>query len=362
MKRTLCLAFLLLTSSQNGSSAPRDPAGFLSSVPALTQWVAIGSPKSLNAEDYAKSQGRDFNILNEYGFLRMAQQDFARDGGRITAELFEMMDFAAAYGFYTFSRKPEAKPLEKIGNIGQELEQSITFVQNKYFVRLSTGVREAAPRTSLMRLGNAVSQLLPTSFSGPPILTHLPRENLVPSSAVFVLGFQALRHRYPPLGQSDIFGMSNGAEGVLAEYRFPEDAATLLLISYPTQQLAKKFLESGYQAYSARHLSQSLFYKREGPLAVLVFGARTAEVATKLLDRISYVSTVSWDPKTQPLGVARMMLNIFLYTGVMLSISLIAGIFFGLLRIIVKKTLPGRIFDHPNNAEVIKLNLQFPRE
>jgi hypothetical protein len=362
MKRIPCLTTLLLAILQVGYSNPQGSGSFLDSVPALTQWETAGDRLTLQAEGYLKSNAGNSSILNEYGFVRLIRQDFAKEGERIKVEVFEMIDSAAAYGYYTFIREQEAKPLEKIGNIGQDLGQSIELAQNRYFVRVTASGHNSSLHAGLLKIGYAISQLLPTSFSTPAVIARLPRENLVRNSAVFVLGFRALVQRYPFLGNADIFGLANGAEAVMAEYRFPDDSATLLLISYPTQQLAKKFLENGYQAFAARNPDQPVFYKREGPLAALVFGSKSAEVATTLLDRISYASTVSWDPKAQPLGVARMMLNIFLYTGIMLSIALVAGILFGLFRITMKMILPGRIFDRPESTELIRLNLQVPKE
>jgi hypothetical protein len=334
----------------------------LGSVTTLTQWETAGERLTLEAEAYLKSNARNSIILNEYGFVRLIQQDFAKEGEKIKVEVFEMIDSAAAYGYYTFVREQEGKPLEKIGNIGQELGQSIEFAQNRYFVRLTAPGHNSSLHAGLLKIGYAISQLLPTRFSTPEVIGRLPRENLVRNSAVFVMGFRALVQRYPFLGNEDIFGLANGAEAVMANYRFPDDSATLLLISYPTQQLAKKSLENGYQSFAARNPDQPVFYKREGPLAALVFGSKSAEVATTLLDRISYASMVSWDPKAQPLGVARMMLNIFLYIGIMLSTALVAGILFGLFRITVKMVLPGRVFDRPESTQLIRLNLQVPKE
>jgi hypothetical protein len=56
------------------------------------------------------------------------------------------------------------------------------------------------------------------------------------------------------------------------------------------------------------------------------------------------------------------MLNIFLYIGIMLSTALVAGILFGLFRITVKMVLPGRVFDRPESTQLIRLNLQVPKE
>jgi hypothetical protein len=77
---------------------------------------------------------------------------------------------------------------------------------------------------------------------------------------------------------------------------------------------------------------------------------------------MSYVSMVSWDPKAQPLSVARMMLNIFLYIGFMLALTLTAGIAFGLVRVLLKRFFPNRLFDRPETMEIIRLNLLHPKK
>jgi hypothetical protein len=131
-----------------------------------------------------------------------------------------------------------------------------------------------------------------------------------------------------------------------------------MLIYYPTQQLAKKYLESGYSTYMTQNPDRSVFFKRDGPQVALVLDAKSGEIAMSLLEKISYVSTVSWDPKAQPIPVAQMMLNIFNYIGVMLALALGAGLMFGLARILLKRFYPGRFFDRPEVMEIIRLNLK----
>jgi hypothetical protein len=191
----------------------------------------------------------------------------------------------------------------------------------------------------------------------PPIVARLPKVKLTKGSEFFFLGFRALNQKVP-LGNSDIFGLANGAEAVMAEYQFPADAAKLILVYYPTQQLAKKYLESGYRACMAQNPHQTLFFKRDGPQVALVLDAKSAEAATSLLEKISYVSSVSWDPKAEPIPVARIMMNIFIYTGVMLALTLGIGLLFGLTRMLLTRFYPNRFFDRPEAVEIIRLNLK----
>jgi len=130
---------------------------------------------------------------------------------------------------------------------------------------------------------------------------------------------------------------------------------------YPTQQLAGKYLQSGYRQLMRQHPDWQVFYKREGPLVVMVLDSTDPEIASSFLDKVSYVSSVSWDPKAEPLSVGHMMLSVFLYVGAVIAITLVAGLGFGLLRVLISWLFPGKIFDREESYEVIRLKLPPPR-
>ena len=361
MKNAIWLSMLLCgLFVARDSSAVDAPAKALKSIPEILDWKMDGDMEFYKPEDDPAKLGQEAEILKEYGFASVSRQGYLKNHVRARVEIDEMLDPAAAFGLFTFSRKPESKPLERIGNAGEERPLNIVFFQNRYYVKLTSNSMSPDIQNDLRALGRIISHLLPTSFSAPAIVTLLPKENLVRESTLFVQGPLALNKKFP-LGAGDPFGLSNGAEAALGRYKFTDDTATLLLISYPTPKLAKRLLEKGYEDCHARSPSEPIFYKREGPVAVIVFGARAAETVTSLLDKVSYASSVSFDPKTHPLGVGRMMMNIFVYTGVMLALTLGAGILFGIIRITAKSVLPGKIFDRPEDVEIIRLNLQNPR-
>ena len=160
------------------------------------------------------------------------------------------------------------------------------------------------------------------------------------------------------MGDKDPFGLSTGAEAAVAKYeQVGGESATLLLIHYPTQQLARRFLEAGYQQYSSQHPDRPAFYKRDGPMVVMVLASNSPELATTLLEKVSYVSIVSWDPKVEPPNIGQVMINIFIFCGIMLGITFTAGFTFGIARIVIKRFFPGKVFDRPESMEVIRLHL-----
>jgi hypothetical protein len=349
------LCVLLCTASPCLSQI--SPSAIFDTLQKVTQWKAVGASRSYNSKSLADLRPKDAPIFNEYGFKRAVCQDFEQNGDSISVELYEMEDVSAAYGIFTFLRSGNARSLQGVGHLGQQQDAVISFMQNSYFVTLRSEARASRVQPILLKMAQAISRALPKAFMMPPIVARLPKQNLAKGSEFYALGSLALSQKLP-LGNKDIFGLADGAEAVVADYQFAEDRARLLLIYYPTQQLARKYLESGYKAYTVQNPHQSVFYRRDGPQVALILGARSAENATSLLERISYVSTVSWDPKAQPLSVARMMLNIFNYIGVMLALTLAAGLLFGVIRILLRRFFPGRFFDRPEIMEIIRLNLK----
>jgi uncharacterized protein DUF6599 len=355
--RFVVFALLMLCLTASSSLSQVNSLTIFESVQKETSWKAVGGERFYDSKSLANLRPRDALIFNEYGFKRADFQEFEKEGKSISVELFEMEDVTAAYGVFTFLRSSAAKQLEGIAHLGQQKDSSVSFMQNSYYVLLSSEASSQSAQSVLLKMAKVISRALPKAFQLPPIVTRLPKENLAKGSEFFFLGFRALNQKLP-LGNSDIFGLANGAEAVMAEYQFPADAAKLILIYYPTQQLAKKYLESGYRACMVQNPHQSLFFKRDGPQVALVLDAKSAEVATSLLDKISYVSSVSWDPKAQPIPVARIMMNIFIYTGVMLALTLGIGLLFGLTRVLLTRFYPNRFFDRPEAVEIIRLNLK----
>jgi hypothetical protein len=49
---------------------------------------------------------------------------------------------------------------------------------------------------------------------------------------------------------------------------------------------------------------------------------------------------------------------VFALTGIILLISLIFGVFFGGIRVVLKRLFPQRVFDRPEDVDIIQLHLR----
>jgi len=353
----LVLLFCGAVSQAGWADAPQA----LASIEEQTSWKPLSGSKGevYDGKTLSTYRPRDSAIITEYGFAKLTKAQLISPGQKpLTIAIYEMLDSAAAYGLFTYLRPPTAEPLAGIGSTGSRTAREISFHQSKYYVVVSSGTADAALRPSMLQVSRAISKSLPNDFSPPMVASKLPTENRVLQSEKFVMGAEALSQLLP-LGNKDPFGLSTGAEAAMAKYeQIGGERATLLLIHYPTQQLARRMLEAGYQQYSSHYPSQTAFYKRDGPMVVLALASNSPELATTLLEKVSYVSMVSWDPKVEPPSIGQVMVNIFIFCGIMLGITFVAGFTFGIVRIVIKRYFPGKVFDRPQNMEVIRLHLE----
>jgi len=354
------LILILLFCGAVSQTALADATRALASIQEQTSWKLLRGSKEevFNSKTLSSYRPHDSAIILEYGFAKLTKAQLIRTEQKpLTIAVYEMLDSAAAYGLFTYARPPTAEPLDGIGRASVGTAREVSFHQSKYYVVVGSESADPALRAARLQISRIISGSLPTDFSLPTVASKLPSENRVPHSEKFVMGAEALS-RLLPLGDKDPFGLSTGAEAAIAKYeQAGGESATLLLIHYPTQQLARRLLEAGYQLYSSRHPDKTVFYKRDGPMVVMVLASNSPELATTLLEKVSYVSTVSWDPKVEPPSIGQVMINIFIFCGIMLGITFVAGFTFGIARVVIKRFFPGKVFDRPETMEVIRLHL-----
>jgi hypothetical protein len=354
------LVLVLLFFGAVSQTAFADAARALASIKEQTSWETPGGSKEelFDSRTLPSYRPHDSAVIIEYGFAKLTKAQLIHPEQKpLTIAIYEMLDSAAAYGLFTFLRPSIAETLTRIGSTGAGTAREISFHQSKYYVVLSSEAADTS-QSAMLQISRVVSRSLPNDFSIPMVASKLPTENRVPRSEKFVMGAEALS-QILPLGDKDPFGLSTGAEAATAKYeQVGGERATLLLIHYPTQQLARHMLEQGYRQYSSRYPGQTAFYKRDGPMVVLALASNSPELATTLLEKVSYVSMVSWDPKVEPPNIGQVMINIFIFCGIMLGITLAAGFTFGIARIVIKRFFPGKVFDRPESMEVIRLHLE----
>ena len=80
---------------------------------------------------------------------------------------------------------------------------------------------------------------------------------------------------------------------------------------------------------------------------------------------MNYEAEVTWNEATSLSkrdNIGNLIVAVFALIGIILLISLIFGVFFGGIRIVVKRFFPNRVFDRPEEVEIIQLHLEEPTE
>jgi hypothetical protein len=320
----------------------------LKTVAEHSKWSPAGDPVQYDEKNIDKLAGKRAATLKHYGVSGATVQDWSGPGGKVRLTLYEMTDASAAYGLFTLERGADQAGLTPV-SVGTEGFRSGNreFVwQSKYLVKLE-GAAAAADE-----FAKTISENIFGRSRKPPVSSHLPPENLVQGSEKYIVD-EASIGRDLELDASTL-GFDDSLEVATADYRVKGRVAHLVLLMYPTQQVAKKYEDQWANGEDGK---QSPFRKRVGPLIAWVRGSHEPEIAKAILDDVNYESQVTWDQPRPDLSLRQVILTIFSFIGVALLFTLVVGVSFGGLRIFVKAKYSQHIFDRPEDMEIIQLKL-----
>jgi hypothetical protein len=312
-----------------------------------SKWVPAAEATEYDEHTIEKLAGNRSPAILRYGFIGAAVQDWKGPKGRTRLALYEMADPSAAYGLFTLERNLDQAGVTTIplGTEGFRYSHHICFWQSKYLVKLE------GDNDSIEQLGHIVSENIFGRSRKPPVSNHLPSNNLVQGTDRYVVDPDSVDRR---LGlDASKLGFEDSAEMATANYRVGGKSAVLVLLLYPTQQLAKKYADQ----LDAASSDDAPFRKRVGALVALVRGSRDPSVAEQILDAVNYESKVTWNERRPDLSLRDLILTIFTGIGIGLLFTVVAGISFGGVRIFVKSRYPDRVFDRSVDMEIIQLKL-----
>jgi hypothetical protein len=367
LKSLVALSFFLgmLCQVATGADAPPASAGVLPN--QFAGWQLSGSVAKSN--DAATADAANAGVLKEYGFQRLEKAKYTRDDGRtlnIKAAIFE--DASGAYGAFTFYRNQDMLE-EKIGGQGSSLGNRVLFYQGNVLVDAVFDKVTAMSAAELRELAGALPQPRGSAGKLPTLRNYLPRRGYQKNSEKYATGPAALDRMNAPL-PSSVVDFKSDVEVVLAKYAAEAGDATLMLIEYPTPQLAAEKLRqieaehqvTGQQPGTATIVDVGPFFdKRTGPIVVVAAGPLSHREAEAMLGSVSYDADVTWNENTyldKKNNLANLLFNVIVLCGIVIGLALVVGIGFGGARIMLKRIFPGRVFDRPEEMEIIRLHLE----
>jgi hypothetical protein len=261
----------------------------------------------------------------------------------------------------------------RVGMVPTNLGQVSAFDKEGVLILEGSLVLGSTANISKEDLGALVKAVEASSEKAPlpPIRTYLPGAGRVLGSERYALGPEAMLAALNGSGQSELAaiaaaaGFSAGAEAMLAQYASSgKDSGILLLLEYPTPQLAEQHIHHLDDLLTARAKQAGTVIERKGSLLSMVLSPSSAEYAKNLREAVDYETQVTWNEASQTATdppITSIMVKIFIGTGVFMVAAVVLGIAFGGVRVVTKRFFPGKVFDRQNQMEVLQLGLSGKR-
>lgn len=349
IKRLPILVFVLLLACLGFASPP-------SILPASFNGWQLDKASIRSGSDPASIDGADAAVLNEYGFSNFESGTYHRNGRNMEIKVARFKDATGAYGAFTYYVQPQWQK-EDIGDRAASNNRRILFSRSNLLVDAALDEVTAMSAADLRALSDALPKVKGNLGGLPTLQDELPKQSYIPHTLRYIEGPVALERLGVPIPAS-LVNFSMGPEVVFARYRTSNGEAYMTLIGYPTPQIAADRLK----AFEAASLPGGPFYfKRSGPFIIAVSGNVPESEADSLLASVNYDAHVTWDQPTKlnPRdNIGNLIVGIFMLIGVILVIALIFGFAFGGVRVLAKKIFPNKVFDRPDDVEIIQLNLK----
>jgi hypothetical protein len=361
MKQLRIVSALVLVFAASSFAADQRPV-----LPnAFAGWQMENSART--SSDPAVADPANAALLKEYGFTDFASATYVREGRKLAIKAARFNDVSGAFGAYTFYYQPEMQR-EAIRDQGASFNERVLFYRGNVLID-AVFDRVTAMSTAELR---ALSEVLPlpsgSAGNAPPVLAYMPRQDYIKNTQKYVVGPLGFAQISSPL-PANLVDFSQGTEVVLGRYKVSGGEAILMVISYPTPQIAADHMRKIDEAHTAAQqhpgdpsiVQIGPFYdKRSGPLLAITSGPISQSDARSLLGAVNYDADVTWNQNTffnKRNNLANLLVNIILLCGILIGLALVAGVAFGGLRIAIGRLLPGRIFDRAENIEFIALHL-----
>jgi hypothetical protein len=312
-----------------------------------------------------RTKSPDFGFWKEAGLRTVNDCEYTADGNTIEIRLAQYNDPSSAYEVFTSLLRSEMMPA-KLGQVAA-FDKDMVLIQEGTLVLRSTANVSQDDLGALVKTVDAQSEKSPL----PPLRTYLPTPGRVVGTERYALGPEALQVALHGLGETDTEGLlkaagfSSGAEAMVARYSLPgKGTGVLLLIEYPTPQLAEQHIHHLEEVVPASAKQAGTEIERKGSLLSMVLSPSSTEYAKNLREAADYETQVTWNEASQTATdppITSIMVKIFIGTGVFMVAAVVLGIAFGGVRVITKRFFPGKVFDRPEQIEVLQLGLSGKR-
>jgi len=312
-------------------------------------------------------------LLKEYGFQDFASATYTRDDGRneagrkLVIKAARFADATGAYGAFTYYLMPQMLR-EEIGDQGASLNERVLFCRGNVLVDATFARLTAMSAAELRDLAAALPSPAEDARKRPTLPDYLPAQSRVNNSIKYVIGPIGLAKVSASLPAS-LVDFNAGAEVALAAYNIEGREAQMMVISYPTPQIAAAHLrrmDTARQPSSGTNPAPLLevgpFYdRRTGPIVVVAAGPLSQSEARSMLASVNYDADVTWNQNTyfdKKNNIANLLVNVIVLCGIIGGLAIVAGIAFGGIRVLLHRVFERGADRTSDETEFISLHLE----
>ena len=358
MKRLL--VFLLLTVAvafaQNKTALVRTNV-----LPKVFAGWQLGSDSI--GTDPAKADPVYTDLLKEDGFNLVETAEYSKSDRKMTIKVARFSDATGAYAAFMFYRTPEMAK-EDIGDQAASNGTHILFRQGNLLADVK--LDKVMPMTAgeLRELASDLPQPSGNDAKPPTVASYLPTAGMAENTVKYASGPVGLARINSPIPANLVDFAGTDAELTTADYNTGEGTANLTIISYPNPAVAGKQLRAieAWHPAAAPGSTQApaVYSKRTGRLVAVVIGNISQGEAKTLLASVNYDPEVTWNENThfdRNNNLGSLLVNIIILIAIITGLAIVAGLAFGGVRILLKKLFPDRVFDRPDDIDIIRLNI-----
>jgi hypothetical protein len=360
MRKLTYLILLAVMISAVGASAADTPL-----LPdQFGAWQAEAPSKIISGQNLYAGIGVELrtDILRESGLTRIEERTYRSGERELSLRLDVFKDPTGAYQYFTQSTSPSHQK--------SALGDEAAFDANGGKVLVGNFVVVTGPSPNL-KPGDLAGldkdlQAKADHKPYPPLKTYVPGKDQIYGTQKYALGPAGFHYALEQLQQGSFselekeVGFNSGVETMLAKYQSGRDSGVLVLLEYPTPQLAEQHLHHLEKALPAAAIKAGVNVERKASMLSLVLDGSSKEYAQKLRETVDYETQVTWNESshtaTDP-PIVVVLVKIIVFTMAFMGVALGMGILYGGLRILIKRSFPGKIFDRPQDIEVLQMGL-----
>lgn len=264
-------------------------------------------------------------LWSEYGLQESEKATYASDTEPFTATAYRVQDSTAALAAFQWQRPKDAKP-SSLGPLAAETADGLSIAHGNYLL-VFQGTKPLI--SDLERLYLTLPKLDQAPL--PALAGYLPSQDRVPNSERYVTGPVGLATFYPGV-EAGVAAFHLGSEAQIGTFQSGGAETKLAIFSYPTPTLARERL-------AEMEKLPSVLAKRSGPLVAVILSAPNADAAERILSQVKYQATVSWSQyvPSHKDNIGDLVINAFILIGVLLAFSIVVGLAFGGLRVLMRR-------------------------